>query len=224
MPECGFPQTANPHETRTSSESCAEACVRECKHTTTCCGQTARSKAACKGAASKKVLKKKKTQRRFIQWTEMPGKRSHRLPGAFCVYQRERLKKISPGSKLASREPIAESQHGRGWQGPLWVTQSNPLPKQGHPEQAAQNRGQAGLEYLQRRRLHSHPGQPGPGLRHPQREEVLPHLQLELPLLQFVPVARSPPQAASLSLAAPFPPVPRSRRLTPASPRGPGAS
>jgi len=66
------------------------------------------------------------------------------------------------------------SQHGRGWQGPLWVTQPNPLPKQGHPEQAAQHRGQAGLKYLQRRRLHSLPGQPGPGLRHPQREEVLP--------------------------------------------------
>ena len=30
------------------------------------------------------------------------------------------------------------------------------------------------------------PGQPVPGLRHPQREEVLPHVQLELPLLQFV--------------------------------------
>jgi len=55
---------------------------------------------------------------------------------------------------------IPESQHGRGWQGPLWVTQPNPLPKQGHPEQAAQHRGQAGLEYLQRRRLHSLPGQP----------------------------------------------------------------
>ena len=25
------------------------------------------------------------------------------------------------------------------WKGPLWVTQSNPLPKQGHPEQAAQH-------------------------------------------------------------------------------------
>jgi len=43
----------------------------------------------------------------------------------------------------------------------------------GHPEQAAQHRGQAGLEYLQRRRLHNLPGQPGPGLRHPQREEVV---------------------------------------------------
>ena len=34
---------------------------------------------------------------------------------------------------------IPESQHGRGWQGPLWVPQPNPLPKQGHPEQAAQD-------------------------------------------------------------------------------------
>jgi len=35
-----------------------------------------------------------------------------------------------------------------------------PLPKQGHPEQAAQDLVQAGLEYLQRRRLHNLPGQP----------------------------------------------------------------
>jgi len=87
---------------------------------------------------------------------------------------------------------VTESQNGRGWKGPLWVTQPKPLPKQGHPQQAAQHRGQAGLEYLQRRRLHSFPGQPGPGLRHPQREEVLPCVQLELPLLQFVPVAPCP--------------------------------
>jgi len=46
---------------------------------------------------------------------------------------------------------ITESQNVRGWKGPLWVTQSNPLPKQGHPEQAAQDLVQAGLEYLQRR-------------------------------------------------------------------------
>jgi len=32
-----------------------------------------------------------------------------------------------------------------GWKGPLGVTQSNPLPKQGHPQQAAQHRGQGGL-------------------------------------------------------------------------------
>ena len=47
------------------------------------------------------------------------------------------------------------SQNVRGWQGPLWVTQPSPLPKQGHPEQAAQHCVQAGLEYLQRRRLHN---------------------------------------------------------------------
>jgi len=62
-----------------------------------------------------------------------------------------------------------------------------PLPKQGHLQQAAQDLVQSGLEYLQRRRLHSLPGQPVPGLRHPQSEEVLPHVQLELPMLQFVP-------------------------------------
>jgi len=42
---------------------------------------------------------------------------------------------------------------------------------------------------IQRRRLHNLPGQPVPGLRHLPSEEVLPHLQLELPVLQFVPVA-----------------------------------
>ena len=95
--------------------------------------------------------------------------------------------RVSPAA-LALR--ITESQHGRGWQGPLWLNQSNPLPKQGHPEQAAQDLVQAGLEYLQRRRLHSPSGQPGPGLR--QSEKVLPRVQMELPMLQFVPVALCP--------------------------------
>ena len=49
------------------------------------------------------------------------------------------------------------------------------LPKQGHLQQAAEDLVQVGLQYLQRRRLHSLPGQPVPGLHHPQREEVLPH-------------------------------------------------
>ena len=66
------------------------------------------------------------------------------------------------------------------------------LPKQGHLHQAAQDHVQAGLEYLQRRRLHNLPGQPGPELHHPQREEVVLHVQLELPLLQFVPIAPCP--------------------------------
>jgi len=88
------------------------------------------------------------------------------------------------------------------------------LPKQGHLQQAAQHLVQAGLEYFQRRRLHNLPGQPVPGLRDPQREEVLPHVQTELPVLQFVPVdpcpVRSPrsllffrlnkPSSVSLSL------------------------
>jgi len=63
------------------------------------------------------------------------------------------------------------------------------LLKQGHLQQTAQDCVQAGLEYLQRRRLHNLPRQPVPVLRHPQREEVLPHVQMELPMLQFVPVA-----------------------------------
>ena len=67
-----------------------------------------------------------------------------------------------------------------------------PLMKQGHLQQAAQKLVQAGLQYLQRRRLHNLPGQPVPGLRHPQSEEVLPRVQAELPMLQFVPVAPCP--------------------------------
>ena len=47
------------------------------------------------------------------------------------------------------------------------------LPKQGHLQQAAQDLVQAGLLYLQRRRLHNLLWQPVPVLHHPQREEVL---------------------------------------------------
>jgi len=60
-----------------------------------------------------------------------------------------------------------------------------PVPKQGHLEQAAQDLVQAGLEYLQRRRIHSLSGQPVLVLRHPQSEKVLPHVQTELCMLQF---------------------------------------
>ena len=66
------------------------------------------------------------------------------------------------------------------------------LLKQGHLHQAAQDLVQVGLEYLQRRRLHNLPGQPVPVLRHPQREEVLPHVQTKLPVPQFVPIAPCP--------------------------------
>ena len=54
------------------------------------------------------------------------------------------------------------------------------LPKQGHPEQAAQDLVQAGLEYLQRRRLHSLPGQPVPGLHHPPNVKEEPKLPCSL--------------------------------------------
>ena len=67
-----------------------------------------------------------------------------------------------------------------------------PVPKQGHLEQIAQDLVQAGLEYLQRRRIHNLSGQPVPVLRHPQREEVPPHVQTELPVPQFVPIAPCP--------------------------------
>ena len=63
------------------------------------------------------------------------------------------------------------------------------LPKQGHLQQAAQDLVQAGLGYLQRRRLHSFPGQPVPVLWHPQREEVPPHVQTDtLPCAQWLPL------------------------------------
>jgi len=68
----------------------------------------------------------------------------------------------------------------------------NPLPKQGHLLQAAQDRVQASLEYLQRRRIHNIPEQPVSGLCYPQSEEVLPHVQTELPVVQFVPIAPCP--------------------------------
>jgi len=68
----------------------------------------------------------------------------------------------------------------------LWGSPSpTPLPKQGHPQEAAQDLVQAGLEYLQRRRIHKPSGQPAPVLRHPQ-SKVLLHVQVEHPVLQFV--------------------------------------
>ena len=67
-----------------------------------------------------------------------------------------------------------------------------PLPENSLLQQAAEDLVQADFEYLQRRRVHNIPGQPVPVLRHPQREEVLPHVQTELPVLQFVPIAPCP--------------------------------
>jgi len=66
-----------------------------------------------------------------------------------------------------------------------------PLSKKGHLQQAAQDHVQVGFEYLQRRRIHKPSRQPVPVLRHPQSKEVL-HVQLKLPMLQFVPIAPCP--------------------------------
>jgi len=68
--------------------------------------------------------------------------------------------RITAAGKAPPLRHSTESQNGRGWKGPLWVTQSNPLPKQGHPEQAVQDHVQVGLESLQRRRLHNLPSSP----------------------------------------------------------------
>jgi len=79
----------------------------------------------------------------------------------------------------------------------LWGSPSpTPLPKQGHLQQAAQDLVQAGLEYLQRRRIHNLPGQPVAVLHlhsshHPHSKEVLPQVQM-VPMLQFVAVAPCP--------------------------------
>jgi len=88
---------------------------------------------------------------------------------------------------------------------------AQPPAQAGSPRAGGTAPRPGGLEYLQRKRLHSLPGQPGPGLRHPQREEVLPRVQLELPLLQFVPAAPRPlPRGSSRRPARP-----------PSSPSGP---
>ena len=74
---------------------------------------------------------------------------------------------FSPASpdRLSHGSHFTESQNHRivGVGGALCGSPSPTLlPKQGHPEQAAQDLVQAGLEYLQRRRLHNLPGQPVP--------------------------------------------------------------
>jgi len=75
----------------------------------------------------------------------------------------------------------------------LWRSSSpTSLPKQVHLQQAAQDLVQAGFEYLQRRRLHNTSEQPVPVLHHPQCKDVLTHVQLELPMLQYVPIAPCP--------------------------------
>ena len=83
-----------------------------------------------------------------------------------------KFRALSPGACATGKSsrrsevlPVTESQHhrivgvGRDLCGSCSPTL---LPKQGHLQQAAQDLVQAGLESLQRRRLHHLPGQPVP--------------------------------------------------------------
>ena len=60
-------------------------------------------------------------------------------------------------------------------------------PAQARP--LAQDHVQMAFEYLQGRRLHNHPEQPAPVLRHPHTKKAFPDGQREPPVLQFVPIA-----------------------------------
>jgi len=59
---------------------------------------------------------------------------------------------------------VSFSQNGRGWKGPLGITQSNPPAEAGSPRAGCIGPRPGGVEYRQRMRLHSPSGQPGPGL------------------------------------------------------------
>ena len=77
-----------------------------------------------------------------------------------------------------------------GWsgKGPLKVTWSNPLHKQGHLEPVAQDCVQSAFEYLQGWRLHNLPKQPVTLT----VKTVVPDVQSQLPVFQFVPIASGP--------------------------------
>jgi len=107
--------------------------------------------------------------------------------------------KSLPASQLYDKQ-LTESHNHRmfGVGSDLCGSSSpNPLPKQGHLEQAAQDYVQTVVEYLQRGRVHNLPGQPVPVLHHPQSEEVLPHVQTDLPRLRFVPLCTPCPHTSS---------------------------
>ena len=106
---------------------------------------------------------------------------SHRLqsptdPGNSC--EKSRLEVTPRCGDPAPRGQVESQNHRMVGVGRDLCGSSSPtlLPKQGHLQQAVEDLVQAGLEYLQRRRLHSLSGQPVPVLCHPQREEVLPHV------------------------------------------------
>jgi len=96
----------------------------------------------------------------------------------YCLFQvhGERLAKQSLVSSHKLHYPFASQNHRMFGVGRDLCGSSSPTPllKQGLPQQATQDLVRAGLEYLQRRRLHNPSGQPVPVLRHPQSKEVLP--------------------------------------------------
>jgi len=91
-----------------------------------------------------------------------------------------------------------KSQHG-GVGRDLWGPPAQPPAQAGSPTAGCTAPRPGGLEYLQRRRLPSLPGQPGPGLRHPQQEEVLPHV---LAVRSWVSRRRVPEPAPQPELSA----------------------
>jgi len=80
---------------------------------------------------------------------------------------------------------------GEGWN-VCGSSSPTPLPKQFCLEQAARDCVQVGFEYLPRRRLHKPSGQPVLVLCLSQSKKKIPPVQMELPVLQFVPVAPCP--------------------------------
>jgi len=72
-----------------------------------------------------------------------------------------------------------ESQNGRGWKGPLWVIWSNVQPPCWSRVTYSRLQRTLSRQVLNISR-EDLPGQPVPVLRHPQREEVLPHVQTEV--------------------------------------------
>ena len=80
---------------------------------------------------------------------------------------------------------ITESQNCGGWKGPQEIIESKPPAKAGSLQYFAQVGIQTGLEYLQRRRLHSLSGQPVPVVCQHYCKEVLLHVSTELPMFKF---------------------------------------
>jgi len=67
-----------------------------------------------------------------------------------------------------------------------------PLKKQVRLQQGAQDRVQVGFQYLHRRKIHNLSWQTVPVFRHPQSEEDIPHVEMELLMLLFVSIAPCP--------------------------------